>query len=237
VTQDAVEERGLAVGAAEIVGTVKAPNLEKITALQPDFVLLTADISGQLALDESLTALGIAHSYFTADRFEEYVGMMEIFLRLTGKTELREELIEQPEAQIASARAKAQGKAAPTALLMRASSAGVSVRAGDTVAGAILRDLGVKNIAEKYPSLLRELSFETILQEDPDFIFVTTMGTTEKAARANLQTLITKNAAWGSLSAVRENHYFILQKELYHYKPNEQWGVAYAKLAEILYGE
>jgi len=40
-----------------------------------------------------------------------------------------------------------------------------------------------------------------------------------------------------SLSAVKENHYFVLDKRLYNLKPNARWGEAYKELADILYPE
>ena len=31
------------------------------------------------------------------------------------------------------------------------------------------------------------------------------------------------------------NRYYVLDKSLYNFKPNERWGEAYQKLADILY--
>ena len=54
----------------------------------------------------------------------------------------------------------------------------------DNLTCRMLEDLGTVNITNKHPSLLEELSIEEIIEEDPDFIFVTTMGSTEKAVEA-----------------------------------------------------
>ena len=107
----------------------------------------------------------------------------------------------------------------------------------DNLAGVMLHDLGVWNIVDQHPSLLEDLSMEEILAEDPDFIFVTVMGSsTEKALNA-LAEGIQQNPAWQSLSAVQNGRYVILPGELFHYKPNKRWGESYEYLADILYPE
>ena len=45
------------------------------------------------------------------------------------------------------------------------------------------------------------------------------------------------NPAWAGLTAVANDHYVVLPKELFHYKPNARWGESYAYLAEILYSD
>ena len=78
VTEDAVGERGLALGAdVQIVGTVKAPNLEMILRQNPDFVLLSADIEPQAAVELQRAAarrrFGVAehHADLLADLVDE----------------------------------------------------------------------------------------------------------------------------------------------------------------------
>jgi iron complex transport system substrate-binding protein len=75
---------------------------------------------------------------------------------------------------------------------------------------------------------------EVIIQEDPDYIFVVTMGDSEKALQA-LQDGIEKNPAWSDLSAVKNDRFIVLPKELFHYKPNARWGESYEYVAKILY--
>ena len=99
----------------------------------------------------------------------------------------------------------------------------------------MLKDLRCRNIADRDNSILEDLSIEKIIEEDPDFIFVTTMGDDE-AAMDVLAKSLTENPAWGTLSAVKEDRYIVLPKDLFHYKPNDRWGESYEMLADILYG-
>ena len=59
------------------------------------------------------------------------------------------------------------------------------------------------------------------------------MGDEDEALRA-LENSLLKNPAWQSLSAVQQDHYFVLPKELFHYKPNARWAESYAYLAKLL---
>ena len=122
----------------------------------------------------------------------------------------------------------------PTALLIRAYSTGAKAKGMDNLAGVILHELGVKNLVEDHPSLLEELSMEEIIAADPDYIFVTTMGSSSQKALDALRDGIQSNPAWASLSAVQNDRYILLPEDLFHYKPNDRWGESYAYLANIL---
>ncbi|MEG0803416.1 MAG: ABC transporter substrate-binding protein [Pygmaiobacter sp.] len=123
----------------------------------------------------------------------------------------------------------------PSVLLLRASASGVKAKADDNLAGLILKDLGADNIASRHENLLEELSIEEIISEDPDYIFVVTMGADSEKAMASLAEGIGANPAWSDLSAVKNNRLIVLPKELFHYKPNAHWGESYEYLADILY--
>ena len=82
----------------------------------------------------------------------------------------------------------------------------------------------------------RQFTIEEIIEEDPEYIFVTTMGNEEKALKA-LEDDIGSNPAWNSLYAVKNNKFIVLPKDLFHYKPNARWAESYEYLARILYPE
>lgn len=238
VTQDALEERDLGLPEdTAVVGTVKEPNAEEIIALEPDLVILAQDIAAQADIRDVLENAGLACATFQVDTFEDYAFMMEQFCAITGRDDLYEENVTQVGEQIEQARATAaQGDSQPQVLLIRAFSSGIKAKTDDELAGAILKDLGAHNIADDHPSMLEDLSMEEVIAADPDYIFVTTMGDEQKALDY-LNGLIGENPAWSELSAVKEDRYVVLPKDLFHYKPNNRWGESYQYLGEILYPE
>ena len=237
VTEDAVEERALDVGEAKVVGTVKEPNAEEIIALEPDLVILSLDIAAQQDMVDVLKNAGLPCLSYRVDTFGDYAAMMEQFCGATGRPDLYEEHVTRVEQQIAGARETyAFGEDGPSVLLIRAFATGIKAKTDDELAGAILKDLGCKNIADEHPSMLEDLSLEEAIAADPDFIFVTTMGDEAKAL-GYLDSLIDGNPAWSGLTAVKEGRYVVLPKDLFHYKPNNRWGDSYEYLGKILQGE
>lgn len=236
VTSDAQQERQLALGEdVAIVGTVKEPNLEEILAVQPDFLILSADIAAQVKLHDALAEAQIPHAYYRVDTFDEYLAMLEQFCQMTGRQDLYQQNGLAVRQQIEDVLAAVQGQTAPTVLLLRAFATGAKAKGDDNLAGVILRDLGADNLVTRHESLLEDLSIEEIIEADPDYIFITVMGASEASGLAYLAETLEANPAWPQLSAVQNDRYILLPKELFHYKPNARWGESYAYLAKILY--
>ena len=237
VTEDAVTERGMELGEnIQIIGTVKEPNLELVIALEPDLVLLSADIASHAAAAQTLTAAGIPYCISQVDSFADFAEMMDEFTLLTGRRDVYDSLIPPMQAQIDEIIAKAAVQGHPTVLLLRAFSTGVKVKGRDNLAGIMLEDLGCVNIAERQPSLLEELTLEAIIAENPAYVLISVMGADTDAALQSVEQTLGRNPAWQALDAVREGRVYVLPKELFHYKPNARWGESYAYLAHILYG-
>lgn len=236
VTVDAIEERDLDLpDTISMVGTVKEPNTEEIIALDPDLVLLSSDITAQADIRDVLENAGLSCAYFRVDTFEDYDFMMQQFCAVTGRDDLYEENVTQVAKQIEDVKLQsALSSNLPSVMLIRAFSSGIKAKSDDELAGVILKDLHARNIADEHPSMLEDLSMEEVIAADPDFIFVTTMGS-EKKALAYLDSVIAENPAWSQLSAVKNGNYIILPKDLFHYKPNNRWGESYEYLAKILY--
>lgn len=236
VTDDAISERGMTCD-AQIIGTTKSPNLELILSLDPDLVILSADIAAQVAAAETLSAAGIPCAAFRVDTVQDYAQMMDAFTQLTGRRDLYDAQIPPMLAEIDAIIEKAGAQDAPAVLLLRAYSTGVKAKGADNLAGVMLRDLGCDNLAERVPSMLEELTLESIVAADPGCIFISIMGSDEDAALAALDASWGQNPAWQTLRAVSEGRVHVLPKALFHYKPNARWGESYAYLYDLLFGE
>lgn len=242
VTEDAAEEHGIETGGdVALVGSVKEPNLEQVAALAPDYVLLSADLSAHMELDNALSDMQLPHGYFRMDTFADYDKMMQAFCALNDEAgERYAEYVTVPAAHIEEIKAETvaamESMEQPRVLLLRAYSTGVKAKTDDNLAGVLLDELGAYNIAYDSPSLLEDLSVEEIIMQDPDFIFVTTMGS-EKSAKAYMEENITNSPAWSELAAVKNGRYIFLPKDLFHYKPLNRWDESYAYLADCLLGK
>lgn len=236
VTEDAVTERNLDLpDSVEIIGTVKDINLEKLVSLNPDYVILSADIANQISLEENLKLLGIDYGYFRVDCFEDYSKLMRQFCDYTGRDDLYFENVTAVEDKIDRIKSEADVNSHPSYLLMRVYSTGIKVKT-DNIADIILKELGAVSIVDEAPSLLTDLSVEEVIVNEPDYIFVLTMGDEEVAVEYFNANILT-NSAWQGITAVKNGNYRVLPKDLFHYKPNNRWDESYRYLAKVIYPE
>lgn len=239
ITEDAVTERDLGYDLSQvpIIGTIKEPSTEKILSLSPDFVIYSPDIAGQVEAVEILKQAGIPCYAAIIDTFAEYLKALQDFTGLTGRSDLYKTYGTDQQEEIAALLQAVPQGVPPQVLFLRASSSSVKAKADGHVVCDILEEAGAVNIAASESGLLEDLSLEAIVAQDPDFIFVATMGSDTQAALDALNASFADSPVWGNLSAVQNGRFAVLPKELYHYKPNAQWSHAYAYLLEILYPE
>ena len=224
------------------LGSHLSPNMELLFSLDPDFVLLASNVSSHAEIGALLEQAGIPCAYFNTPDWQGYMETVRLFTEITGREDLylaQVKAVQEPvETLIAAAQQHTDHFGSTTALLLRADSRKVKAKGSElTVAGRILQDMGFINLADGDSPLAEHLSMEAILMQDPDWIFVYLAGSDTDAARASLENTLTGNPAWSSLTAVREGRCIILDRDLFHFHPNERWAESYAFIAELLEGE
>lgn len=231
----------LAESGVQILGNHMNPNMELLFSLEPDFVLLAANVASHVEIGQMLEAAKIPCAYFNTPDWRSYMQNIELFSRMTGREDLYQEQVEAVQRPIEAIVAEVQqndvhfGKT--TALFLRANSTSVKAMNNEgSVTGCILDELGFVNIADGDSPLSENLSMESILMEDPDFIFLVIRGSDTEAAMDSMRTALTENPAWNTLTAVREGRFIILDRELFHYHPNARWAESYAMIAELIEG-
>ncbi|MEE0594021.1 MAG: ABC transporter substrate-binding protein, partial [Eggerthella lenta] len=143
------------------VGDFSNPNLESIIALEPDFVIMTSGSGGrggdsnQADLKAALAASNIPVACFQVTTFADYERMLRTCCDITGRDDLYEQNAQAVSERIKAITAKVPAGEAPTALVLTTFSGGTRVQASSTMTGAMLADLGVKNLADENPSLLK----------------------------------------------------------------------------------
>ena len=159
--------------------------------------------------------------------------IMKKFTELTGRQDLYmsnvEEVAEAIDELRDSAPAAVRGK---SFLLIRASATKTKALKDDHFVATMLTDLGLVNVAADGSSL-DDLSLEWIIEKDPAYIFVVTQGSTREANETFKESFLSQ-PAWNQLSAVRGRRLFILEKDLFQYKPNNRWAQAYQVLLDDL---
>jgi iron complex transport system substrate-binding protein len=229
VTEDTLTRK--IVSDTACIGTVQHLNFEAILGLSPTLVIGSPDLAQHCDAKELLDYAGIPCELFHVDNFSDYLKTLKYFTALTGRDDLYDKNGLQIEAKINSC-IESVPDTRPTVLLLRATSSAVKALDSNHMTAQMLDDLGAVNIAES--SILDELSLEKILELDPDFILVVPTGGT-RGAESAVKKQLASSPAWSSLNAVKNDRFIMLDRDLFHYKPNARWGEAYETLAKILY--
>ena len=237
---DAWEDYDLDLGGeVRDLGRIQDLSTELIFDSEADLVIASSKTKSHVELRDTLEQAKIPVLYFSVDGLEDYLRMLRICCEITGRSDLYEKNGLAVKAQVDEIVAEAQmtrgAQDAPRVLLLRIAAAGIHAKGSKgTVLGLMLADLGCENIADG-SDLLEDLSIERIIEADPDRIFIVQQGNDAAGAEKALREALSGNPAWEGLTAVKEGRVYYMDRSLYHFKPNNRWGTAYAELEAILY--
>lgn len=222
---------------AEIIGKLGSISLEKVLSVQPDLVILNSNQASQMELVPTFQENKIpfiAIDYFAK---EDYLKIVRLFSALNERDDLYEKNAINVKNEIDSIIKDVPKTSEPKVLIMMASAKSVTARGSDSYVGDMLKDLNTINIADSSNDALSDKNFsiEKILEEDPDFIFVQTTGSDMDKVIERMKEDVESNPAWSSLTAVKNDRYIILPKDIYMFKANHRYAEAYKGLAEIIY--
>ncbi len=237
---DAWDDFDLALSETTVnLGGTKNLSLEGLLAAEPDFIIASTNTQQNVSWKDTFDTAGIPAAYFHVSTFEDYLSMLKICTDITGREDLYQQyglnLQTTIQQTIAAAEQRIAEEGAQTILFLRASAASIRAKnSHGTVLGEMLADLGCINIADNDENLLENLSLESILQANPDRIFIVQVGDDADAVKQHIQNMFAENPAWYELDAVKEDKVHYMDKRLYNLKPNAYWGEAYEMLEAIL---
>lgn len=213
-------------------------NMEVLISSNVDFVIGTADYSCQIEACKKMNSLGVPSALFKVENFNDYLHMLDICTDILDTKDNYQKYGLDIKDKIDQLLQTVPNSHKENILFLRSGSSIRSTKAknsNDNFAAKMLQELNTFNIADSATNLLDSLSLETIIKENPKYIFISIMGD-ENAVIAHINELFTKDG-WKDLDAIKNNNYYFLPKDLFHYKPNNKWYKSYEYLYSILYGE
>ena len=219
------------------LGKINNLSMEKLIQAKPDFVIASPNIAQDVSWKETIEAMGIPVAYFEVFSFSDYLRILDIFTDITGRKDLYRIYGAEVEKEIEEVLEKNRTDSPKVLCLLASTSYLKAKNSSSSVMGAMLKDLGCINLADSESSLLENLSIEYILQEDPEYIFITQRGDDTEGMKKAVEKYFQEHPLWYELSAVKEGKVFFMDKKLYNLKPNHRWGEAYRILQEILTDE
>lgn len=221
----------------EVLGSVGHPNIERLVALNPDLVILSANMRNHRKIRVILKENQIPSVMVRYNNVEDFFKIARLFARLNQSETETENKLQTIKGKIESIRESCKPLKSPTVLILFSSANALSCElpTGDT--GKLVKLLGGKNIAYtvKLNGVRRvDINLEFIVRQDPEIILIKTMGQVEKCQK-RIRKEFSQNPAWNQIKAVRLNQVHILPKRLFLYKSNHNYPKSLLYLANLLY--
>ena len=218
------------------IGRVYQIDAEKILELKPDLVILNKGMNEKLV--ETLAANYVKTLVLDMKTYDDVKREIGIFAALTGETAKGEELTAKMDADIAAVRASIPADKKRVAII-HSTGQGLSVQLDGSIAGSIVNMLGWENTASGMTALDKNpdaapYSMETLVAQNPDIIFVTSMGE-EAEIRASMEAMFAESPAWQSVAAIRDGRVYYLPQEMFLFSPGIEYPEAVKYMARLVY--
>lgn len=219
------------------VGKVYQVDTEKIMACQPDLVIINKGMNEKLV--DTLEANGIKTLVLDMKSYEDVKREVATLAKVTGNPDKGQQLVSSMEEKIAAVKAKIPADKRRTAII-HSTNQGLTVQLDGSIAGSIVKMLGWENVASNMEPLAKNpdaapYSLETLVEKNPDVIFITSMGKMEDIKAGMDKTL--QSPAWQSVTAVKEGKVYYLPQDLFLLSPGIHYPEAVEQMAKCLYPE
>ncbi len=236
IGRDITQDDGVQVLATS--GSGKNWSTETIVDFQPDLIICSTAMSGYSTIKAPAAAAGIPVVAVEYNDFSDYLKWFKVFCNLTGSEELWTTVAEKALDDVLDVVAKVPEEGAPEVFSMFIGASSIQANTGNTVLGGMISQLGATNIVDAWNGASSaerlDINLETVYAADPDIILAQ-CHSDEDTCKGMVTEQYGDNAVWNSLSAVKDDKVYYLQKTLFHNKPNSRFADAYRTLAEILY--
>ena len=220
------------------VGKVYQIDVEKVLSCEPDLVIINKGMNEKLV--ETLEASGIKTLVVDMKSYEDVKREVALFAQLTGEKEKGEALISSMDKKIQAVKEKIPQEKRRVAVI-HSTNQGLTVQLSSSIAGSVAEMLGWENVAGDMTPLEKDpdsapYSLETMVEKNPELLFVTSMGKLEEI-KASMDATMAENPAWQSVEAVRQGKVFYLPQDLFLLSPGLYYPEAVEMMARLVYPE
>lgn len=218
------------------IGLVYNINMESLVALKPDLVLAGKNQHEKFV--PLLTSNNINVIEFDAKTYDEVKQTVATLGEIYGaqdKAAAENALLDKEIAAVTARLPKDKKRV----VIMHATASSVTVEGSHSIAGCVSELLGFENVAAaalKGKSDKTPYSMESLVGQDPDILFITSMGKPEEIEN-RLRSDFKQNPAWNSLRAVQQGHVYVLPEKLFLINPGLRYPEAVKYMAQQVYPE
>ena len=226
------------IEALPALGQTANINMEQLLGLNPDIVL---GLENQHKKYEAqLQSSKIPAVLINYDGIKDNVPLLTFLGELTNHQDKAKTVIATYENNIAKVKDAVKNQQPARVAVLRATGKGVTAETDAAITASMVKDLGMTNVVSTHLDKTTTdktvpYSLETLAADDPDIIFVVTMGKEEEITKA-MKKAMTDNPAWANLKAVQNNRVVYLPSKLFLLNPGLQTPEAMARLVQEAYG-
>lgn len=225
------------------VGPVYSVDMERIVSERPDLIIAQYGTQGTHA--KKLREMGFNVIVTSVKTYNDVVDTYTAFGKMLNSEEAANKRIAELEQKKEEIVSKLPDQETSIAILYVTANA-LSVKLDNSIAGDVSNLLKLKNIASGLPadtigSENTPLDIEYIVQENPDYVFVTSMIASNEVAKETMKQHFANNPAWRSIPAITEGRVIYLPQEhfLFNSGPYYTEGIEYVarSIYPEIYGE
>ena len=226
------------IEALPVLGQTANINMEQLLGLNPDLVL---GLENQHKKYESqLQSSKIPTVLINYDGIKDNVPLIKFLGALTNHEDKATTLANTYESNVNKVKDSVKAQQPARVAVLRATGKGVTAETDAAITASMVKDLGMTNVVSTHLDKTTTdktvpYSLETLAADDPDIIFVVTMGKEEEITKA-MKKAMTDNPAWANLKAVQNNRVVYLPSKLFLLNPGLQTPEAMARLVKEAYG-
>lgn len=218
------------------IGFVFNINMESLVALRPDLVLAGRNQHEKFVPLLESNKINVIE--FDAKTYDEVKATVKTLGDVYGNPEKAKAENALLDKEIEGIKAKLP-KEKKRIVIMHATASSVTVEGSRSIAGCVSDILGFENVAAaalKGKSDKTPYSMESLVGQNPDLIFITSMGKAEEIEN-RLRKDFKKNPAWNSLAAVQQGKVYVLPERLFLINPGLRYPEAVKYMAKQVYPE
>lgn len=213
-------------------------NMEQLLGLKPDLVIGLSNQHGKY--EGQLQSNKLPYILIAYDGIKDNVPLLQFLGQLTNHEDKAKEVIAQYNGKIDKVKAAIKDVPPARVAVLRATGKAVTAETTLAVTAAIIEELGMQNVVLQHGDFDKSAktipySLETLASDDPDIIFIATMGKKDEITKT-LEKEMTSNPAWQNLKAVKNGKVFYLPSNWFLLNPGLHTPDAMAELVKMAYG-
>lgn len=219
------------------LGQVSHINMEKLVSLNPDLVL---GEKGQNSKLESLFQSNkIPYLLINYDGINDNIPLIKFLGEIYGKQKQADEVIKNYKEDIAKVKTEAAKYPPAKIAILRATGKAVTAETPKSICASMTEFLKMNNVLMSHKNLNMDTktvpySLEQISDDDPEIIFIVTMGKVEDINK-KMDEQMRNNPAWNNIQAVKNNRVYFLPSDLFLMNPGINTPKAMEQLLDLAY--